>query len=181
MRWLKKVAAKVAARKEQFGILVAGYLGNWAVVYSFDFVLYPWVIYKLGILQGGVVMFFASLLICLLTLEFYRWAKKDWLGIEALKGLRDNGKEGESKATKIFIKILRKGDWAAFLILSLRYDPFITTIYMQKGSHQYEELSKRDWKIFLGSMVIGNLYWIGVMGSGVELVKYLATIWKEVL
>ena len=62
--------------------LAIGFLGNWVMVYSFDFFLYPFVIWKLGLLLGGIVMSILSLLVCLLTIWLYDWSKRDWLGIE---------------------------------------------------------------------------------------------------
>jgi hypothetical protein len=36
------------------------------------------VIWKLGLLVGGVIMALLSLVACLLTLWFYDWSQRDW-------------------------------------------------------------------------------------------------------
>jgi len=62
---------------------------NQAIVWAFNFAIYPFVIYRFGILKGGVVMTFLSFIVCMLTIWFYDWAKRDWLGIEAIKSLKE--------------------------------------------------------------------------------------------
>jgi hypothetical protein len=79
---------------QRIGELALGHTVNTLVLgYAFDYVLYPFAIWKLGLLKGGVSMAFLSLVTCLLTLWFYDWSQRDWLGIEAVKQLRD----GEAK------------------------------------------------------------------------------------
>ena len=155
--WLRSVPAFIAAHKERLGIFGVGVVGNALMVWAFDYLLYPFVIWKLGILLGGPVMMLCSLVVCYLTIIFYDWAKKDWIGLETLKSLREY--EGKVKTGRFTSWILKKGDWGAFLFFSLKSDPFITTVYMRKGAHQYNGMSPRDWKIFLGSVILSNLWW----------------------
>lgn len=79
------VSGVFVSQKEKIGILGIGHLVNAAIDYSFDYVLYPLVILKLGMIKGGVIMANLSLLICWVTILFYDATKKDWLGIEMLK------------------------------------------------------------------------------------------------
>jgi len=72
---------------------------------------------------------------------------------------------------------LQKGDPAVFLFLSLWYDPFITTTYMRHGSHQYNGMSRRDWAIFMSSLLLGNGVWIFACFTGISLVEW---VWKAV-
>ena len=65
--------------------------------------------------------------------------------------------------------MLNRGDVFAFVALSLRFDPFITTAYLRRGS--YNGMSTRDWKIFLGSVVVSNAAWALVCFGGVEAVR----------
>src|ERR1035437_3860318 len=89
--------------------LTIGHSVNWSSGYAFDYALYPFVIWKLGFTKGGATMALLSLLICLLFLWFYDWSKRDWLGIEAVKRLREY--QGESRFRKWTATILRRGDW----------------------------------------------------------------------
>jgi hypothetical protein len=91
-------ALNLPSYKERAAILGIGLLGNFLIANGFDYVLYPWVIWKLGPLHGAAVMTLASFLICWATLLFYDWAKKDWLGIETLKELRDNAGNSRNDA-----------------------------------------------------------------------------------
>ena len=111
----------------------------------------------------------ASLVVCLLTLWFYDWAKRDWLGIELLKGLRLY--TGPSIWRRATAWLLGRGDAVAFVVLSLRFDPFITTAYMRHGV--YNGLTRRDWKIFLGSVLLSNAAWTFVCFGGIEAVRRL--------
>ncbi len=147
--------------------LALGHTVNWLTVYGFDYGLYPFVIWQLGPLVGGGIMALASLVICLLTLWFYDWSKRDWLGIEAIKDLRE---PGETKGLrKLFARALQAGDIPAFLALSIYTDPFITTAYMRRGA--FTSMTRRDWGIFLGSWLIGNGEWILVLSGGIWMVR----------
>ena len=59
----------------------------------------------------------------------------------------------------------------AFVVLSLRYGPFITTACLRHGA--YNGLARRDWKIFLGSVVLSNAAWTFVCFGGVSLLRRL--------
>ena len=143
--------------------------------YPFDYLLYPLVIYKLGIINGGLVMTLLAGAANILCLKFYDWSKRDWLGIETIKGMK--GYEGESRLVKFMSGILKKSDPAAFLFLSIKEDPFITMIYLRHGSHQYNGMSRRDWRIFLGSVAIGNIYWTLAAYMGISVVEW---VWRVV-
>jgi MFS family permease len=157
--------------KERAAIWGMGYLGNAVIVYGFDYFLYPSVIWKFGIIKGGIVMTFLSFLICYATIIFYDWAKKDWLGIETLKEVKEY--HGKSFFGRLSSWILRKSDPAVLLFLSIKFDPFITTAYMRKGADLYNGLKKRDWNIFLSSLIIGNVYWTFVSFTGISVIRYV--------
>jgi hypothetical protein len=55
--------------------------------------------------------------------------------------------------------MLEKSDPAAFFFLSVKEDAFITMVYLRHGSHQYNGMSGRDWRIFLSSLAVANIYW----------------------
>jgi len=166
--WLVKFLVK---EKKRLGILGVGYFVNESIDFVFNYILYPFVIWKMGILGGGAVMTILSFLICYLIMIFYDWAKKDWLGIETIKGLKEyNGKSIVGKFTSW---IMKKSDPILLIFLSIQFDPFITTAYMRHGAHQYSGMSKRDWKIFMSSLVIGNAYWTVVAFAGVSIIEYV--------
>lgn len=148
---------------------LAGVLTFKAFDYAFDYALYPFVIFRLGLLAGGIVMAALSLLDCLLLLKLYDWLKRDWLGIELVKTLRFYS--GPSCWKRATAWLLGRGDAVAFIVLSLRFDPFITTAYLRHGA--YNGLARRDWRIFLGSVVLSNAAWTFVCFGGIEVVRRL--------
>lgn len=91
------------------GILGVGVLANAALSWSFDLILYPFVIWYLGILAGSAVMTFLSFLACYGTLRFYDWSKKDWLGIETVKGLKERESTRLARLTSWILKKWRSG------------------------------------------------------------------------
>jgi hypothetical protein len=141
--------------------------------FVFDYVLYPTVVYKFGVLIGGALMTLLSFLICLILLQFYDWAKHDWLGIEAIKNIKEY--KGDKRIGQFTSWVMKKGDSIAFLFLSLRFDPFITTAYMRHG--KYNGMSKRDWKIFTGSLLISNVYWTLACYMGITVFEWA---WKTI-
>jgi hypothetical protein len=162
LKWLKKINLK---------ILVIGHLIFQTFDYAFDYVLYPFVIYKYGPLYGGVAMAALAAAICLGILWVYDLLEKDWLGIETVKELVENFfKEEEEMAKKSWKKtgkkilywVFHRNKVGQFIFLSLHFDPLITTIYMRPGYHLYNGFSRRDWKIFWSSVIVSNAWWTGV-------------------
>lgn len=155
--------------KERLGVWGIGFAANALIDYPFNYLLYPYVISKYGWTNGGIIMTLASLLVCVLTFKFYDWAKQDWIGLETLKETQDTN--NQSFFSKIVKKLHGKYQWLLFIIFSLKTDPFVTTILMREGAHQYNGLSGRDWKVFLGSLFLGNLFWIWICSFGLETAK----------
>ncbi len=152
--------------------VLVGYTGNWLMVQGFEFVLYPFVIYKLGLVYGGIVMSLLSFIVCLLTFWFYDWSKRDWLGIEAIKELKDYAGDGWFR--RAFAKLLKGSQTMACVVLSIKFDPFITTAYLRHGA--FNGMTRRDWKIFVASWIIGNVYWSFACFGGVSALTWL---WKK--
>lgn len=149
--------------------LAAKYLSDKA----FDFLLYPFVIFKFGILKGGIVMTFFAFIANMMTMKFYDWSKLDWLGIEAIKGFKTfNGKKMIGRFTSW---VLKRSEPAIFLFLSLRYDAFTTTAYLRCG--KFNGMGKRDWTIFTGNLLLSNLYWTLACFMGISLFEWA---WKAV-
>ncbi len=150
--------------------LSIGITASQFLVFVFDYLLYPFIVYQFGLLMGGIVMTIFSLIACLLVMKVYDWSKRDWLGIESIKRLKEY--TGGRKTGKILSWILRQSNPVVMLFLSIKFDPFIATIYMRHGSHQYNGMSKRDWKIFFTSLVLSNIYWTLAAFTGVTVIEY---------
>ena len=160
---------------QRIGFFGVGHIANQLQIWGFDYVLYPFVIWRLGLFVGALVMTLLSFGVCYGFLRFYDWSGKDWLGIETLKSVKES--ESKSRIAQFSSWILRKGNSAAFFFLAIKFDPFITTAYMRHGSHRFNGLSRRDWRIFLGSLLIGNVYWTFTVFAGISIVELL---WKFV-
>lgn len=149
--------------------LILGITANQIMVIFFNWVLYPFVIWKFGIIKGGIIMTFLSFIVCYITLLLYDYLKKDWLGIELIKSLRESN--SDKKINKILSWAMKKGNMALMIFLSIKFDPFITIAYMRKGFEEYNGLTFRDWKIFILSIFISNFYWTFAMYFGITLFK----------
>lgn len=157
--------------KERIGILILGLAGNAVMVYGYNFLVYPWLMGHFGFVMGWFYAVLGSIILCLATLWFYDVTKQDWLGIETIKLIRD--KPPSDRMGKFFYDITNKSDVVAFIFLSIKYDPFITVVYMRRGSGNHE-MSARDWKIFWAGVVVSNAWWgILMIGALTGLEKWL--------
>ena len=158
--------------KERIGLMAIGHTFKQVEIFIFDLLLYPAAIALFGTVIGGLIMTVLSAVVCYLYILFYDWAKKDWLGLELLKEIRD-GKEKQGRIVRFVQRIIRKGNGIAFLILSCYEDAFATTVYLRQGAEAYNGLSSRDWKIFWASVLVGNLWWTVIMTLVVEGVRLI--------
>lgn len=145
IRWLKRI-----------GILVLGLTVNELTAYGYDFIVYPYLIVAYGLLLGWLYAVVGSIVLCLGTLWFYNVTEQDWLGLETIKLVRDEPPTGRMR--KFFHRIANRGDAWALVLLCLKFDAFVVTIYMRRGSGNYA-MSTRDWRIFWVSMVVSNAWW----------------------
>ena len=160
--------------KVRLGIIGLGVLGNHAIDYAFNYGIYPFVMWQLGALYGAVTMTFASLVVCFACLMFYQWTKQDWLGIETLKDIPDV--DSPNKWRRLLAGLLVRGDWITLLALSIWFDPFITVIVMRHGAFQFNGLSRRDWRIFFISLLIGNAWQSTITLTGLSVLQW---IWRS--
>ncbi len=169
--WVKKFNLK---------ILAIGHIVFRSFDYAFDYLLYPYVIYQLGPLYGGVIMAILSAVICLGIVWVYDMLEKDWLGIETVKELVENffkQEEDIAKAAwrrhgkKFLYWVFHKNKVGQFIFLSINFDPLITTVYLRPGYHMYNGFTKRDWKIFWGSTIVSNAWWTGIAFTAVTSFK----------
>ncbi len=149
--------------------LAAGFGGSALLKWVFDWVLYPLVIFSLGLGWGGLVMSLASFAVCIVLLWVYDLLKRDWLGIEAIKALRL--REGHRGWRRVAAAALNRGDAIAFVVLSIHFDPFVTTAYLRRG--QFNGMSRRDWVIFVSSWALSNGFWIAACYLGISALTWL--------
>ena len=153
---------------KKVSILTAGHAVNFFMTYGYDFVVYPYLFLTFGTLLGWLYATIGSIVLCLGTLWFYDYTKQDWLGIEMIKMLRDEPPAGRMR--RIFHHLTNKGDVLAFLLLCIKYDPFIVTVYMRRGVSNHT-MMKRDWNIFWASVVVANVWWGFVVFGVIEIVR----------
>jgi len=151
------VCAVFIVQKEKIGILGIGHAANALMVYGFDYLLYPYIVIKCGMVRGGVIMAFLAFVSCWLTMLFYDATKKDWLGIEMLKEAKTY--KGTSKIRRWVANIINRSEILTIILLSIQFDAFVATAYMRRGVGKFNGMGKRDWIIFLTSWVISNVYW----------------------
>ncbi len=155
--------------KQRVAELALGHSVNQAVTYLFDYGLYPLVLFWLGLWRGFVVMAVLSFLVCWLFLKFYNWSKRDWLGIEAIKSLKNYS--GANRAGRVLAWVLRRSDPVACVLLAIKFDPFIVTAYLRREA--FGGMTRRDWNIFLLSWFIGNAWWSVVCFTGISAIEWL--------
>lgn len=130
-----------------------------------DYVLYPLIIYKAGLVLGGFINVCVSVAYCLLLLRYYDLSKKDWFGIETIRDLKDYS--GANRIGGIISWLLQRSKAVSFFVLSVCYDPFITTVWLRSG--RFCGMTNSEWKIFWGSVLIGNMTWAVACWLGIGL------------
>ena len=198
--WLNSVPAKIAAHKkkliaigvfcaiaivllaigvdkERIGIMGIGFLGNAIMAYAFNWGLCPLIIKRFRLVKGFFLMILASFLVNYATILFYDWAKQDWLGIELVKEVKEY--QGDTRTGTITSWVLKQGDPVIFVFLSIKFDPFITTVYMREGANRFNGMNGKDWMVFLLSTIVGDIYWALTLFWGISLIERLWPAWKK--
>lgn len=147
--------------------LFVGHSANALIVYGGDYVLYPFVIFWLGLLRGFLAMSAVSFIVCWATVCFYDWSQRDWLGIEVIKEMKHY--DGPKRSARVLAWVLRMSDPLACVLLSIKFDPFIVTIYLRRG--RFGGMTPSDWRNFLLSWLIGNAYWSVLCFTGLSIVE----------
>src|SRR3989344_1148840 len=198
---LKRINEKV---KEHTGAplwLLTFVRGLYQVVdWLFDNPLYVAAIVYFGPVKAFVVMTLASAVLNSLYLLIYQRTGIDWLGISAIKTAALATEERSIigrlwnkrfrfppftwiyrvlvalpvAVAKIILWAINRGHGTAFLVLSVFQDSFVTTAYFRHG--KTGPLDRSDWKIFLTSLVISNIYWTVRWGVIVEIA---IALWKR--
>jgi hypothetical protein len=136
-------------------------------------VLYVYVVYRYGMLQGGAIMTALSCLQCATTLVVYQRMGIDWVGAGFLSQLRT--KTNLSLVERLLVRVSQWSPAAMFAALCVLQDPFITTAYFREG--RFGPLARSDWRRFVAAVLISNLYWILVASAVGNL---LAATWRLV-
>lgn len=162
------LARRITEKAATFG---AGMAMKKALDYGFDYLLYPAALLGFGYLWGTLVMTVLSVFLNLGVIRAYDWSKRDWFLLESLKEMKST--DGMSRSGRLVRWVLRKGDVAAFFLLSWIEDPIIVTLYLRHGSHGYNGLDRRGWSIFWASTVVSNLFWALSVVSVIEIARAL--------
>jgi hypothetical protein len=155
----------------KFGTFGLGVFLKKSIDYGFDYLAYPVALISFGYLWGGVVMTVLSVGLNLAVIRAYDWAKQDFLLLETLKGLQASEEDG--RLHRLVVALLRRGNLVAFFLLSWVEDPIVVTLYLRKGTHLFNGLSRRDWLIFIASTLVSNLFWIVSVASVLEILSAL--------
>ena len=159
------------SRRTRFAIVGLGLIANKAFVYGWNFGVYPAVLVLGGPIYGSLLMFPLNFGANYGTLRLYDWSGKDWLGIETIKEVREY--HGPRLIGRVLSRALNAPLGVAVVVLSLVFDPFITTAYLRHGAHLYDGLSRRDWRIFLASFMVGTSYWVALVLLGIKAIELL--------
>lgn len=131
-----------------------------------DYPLYSFVIWKLGVINGGILMSVVALVIDLVTLILYDKASTDWLALETTKELRNYS--GSNRIKRLMAYVLTRTPFLIQLLFcSIKFNPFMTTAFLRPSAHEYPGMTKRDWSIFLASFIICQTYWTLVISGAV--------------
>jgi hypothetical protein len=146
--------------------------------YSFDFVLYPFAIYKLGVVVGFFTMMLLSFLFCWGYFIIYDYLKRDFLGIEYSKEKMNDIINNQNRVgiKLVIVKILRKSNVILFIFLSIYFNPFVAVAFNRKGNFAYNGLSARDWRLFILSVIISNGFWSTTVFAGISFFDFLYKI-----
>jgi hypothetical protein len=146
--------------------------------YSFDFVLYPFALYNLGVVVGFFTMMLLSFLFCWGYFIIYDYLKRDFLGIEFSKEKMSSiiASEDSVGLKLLLVRVLRKSRAFLFVFLSIYFDPFVAVAFERKGNFAYNGLSARDWRLFILSLIISNGFWSTTVFAGLSFFEFLYKI-----
>lgn len=150
--------------------LATGFAGYSTFTWLFDYPLFTWVIWYFGMVTGGIIMIALSFAVDYYTLKFYDWSRTDWLALEYLKSHKSY--EGSSRPKRLLKFLFTKTPvWVQVVLLSLKFNSFVVTVLLRSGSYNYDGLSSRDWRIFWLSFLVSQIYWIIIIGLGIEITE----------
>ncbi|EKD43996.1 MAG: hypothetical protein ACD_72C00042G0002 [uncultured bacterium] len=158
--WLRKI-----------GMWFTGGTFYYAFVWAYDYLFFTFILWKFGLIWGSAIIIATSFLLDLATMKFYDYLKKDWLAIETIKQAGLDQKNWFGKLVNWLLN--KKGKFFVFVLLSIKFNPFLVTAYMRKGANTYDGLTSRDWFIFLASTIFANMYWILIVFGGLSIFTHV--------
>jgi len=82
--------------------------------------------------------------------------------------------KGTKKIGQLTAWLLKKSEPVAFLFLTIKFDPVVTAAYMRHG--KFNGMNKRYWSIFMGSLVLSNVYWTLACVMGITAVEWVCAV-----
>ncbi len=154
---------------DRIKLWLTGIGSYYALTWLYDYVVVSFLLIYFGLLKGIIIVVILSMVIDFATLKFYDWLKKDWLALETLKDLEHKN----NFFGRLLNFVHNKSTFVTVIVLSLTSNAFVVTAYMRKGASLYNGLARRDWIIFISSSLLINLYWVFIIGGGIEIIKYV--------
>jgi hypothetical protein len=142
----------------------------------FNYPLYGWVMYSLGLGRGWLMMTGFSLIQCAALFWYYDKAKVDWLFADTARSWENGTTENSSWFRKIAVRISKSRDTgiagiSTFILASINLDPVMVAVHYRKN--HFCGINFHDWSILIASVAIGNLWWGFRIGLFVEVLKWL--------
>lgn len=176
--------AKLTAAVAAAGRWLIAHIAIRVEEYLFDFVFYPFMLYRGGEWLLAALMSFAGakapspvagywLGLCLLTaasvginllyIGAYDRLRTDWFGFETLKGVSKQFAPATSRWWPWRVAVR----YAAFAYLCIWHSPLFGTLFM-RGTEEPYAMNARDWRTFWVALLIANLGWAGMVSGVVE-------------
>lgn len=133
----------------------------------YDYLFFGGVLYFLGPIKGGLVLCATTAVVDYYTLKFYQVVIKDLLGIEYIRSTQSYQGRNPLKRSLGFI-LNHAPTWLQIVALTPKSNAFLTTALLRDGDSSFSHMSARDWRIFWGSFVCSQIYWITLVWLGVE-------------
>ena len=105
------------------------------------------------------------------VIRAYDWSRRDWLMLETIKQARDGPNFLANRPSVEWI--IRRGNIAAFFVLSWIEDPIVVTLYLRHSANAFNGLARRDWVIFWASTLTSNLFWILSLASVLAIARII--------
>lgn len=137
-------------------------VGNFLIAFMigamFYWIIYPIVVQWHGVVRGFIIMTTSCFILSLIAFYARIKTKKDWFELSKIKGIEKKIQSMRGSRVKNSISFLtKKSSFVLFWVLSIWFNPVVTTIYISDPTH-YGRLRFQEWRIFLFSLAINNIY-----------------------
>ena len=183
----KQIFKKIAQLTSAWGLLTAF---SWV----YDNPIWLVVTASFGVVKGSTIMTLGAMLINFTFLFLYQKYEIDCLGVNGFAKLKEDGDKWARKVHEhhsflvrtifwvpaMFFRLLvwavRKNNVLAFIALSIQTDSFVTTAFLR--GKVGGRLTRKDYGVFIGSTLLGCLYWslrngviLAILKGGWEVTK----------